>query len=163
MFRHCLLLSFILSVFFFSFSSVTALPEPRTTTGIVQQQSSFQNKRQEVGFVVPPLPAPPYGKSLPSTSYSSSSRSWTWTQFLADAKSSIKASFKYIMKRPPHSHPSTLRLGNPEEEQRDVVRFDKDIVIRINVTSLSDRVVINELAEVSSHPRRVTAEFPFRV
>jgi hypothetical protein len=34
------------------------------------------------------------------------------------------------------------------EDDRKVGRFDNDIVLRVNVTSLEDRMAITELAEV---------------
>jgi hypothetical protein len=40
-----------------------------------------------------------------------------------------------------------------DEEERNVMRFDNDIVLRVNVTSIDDRIAITELAEVSLIPR----------
>lgn len=38
--------------------------------------------------------------------------------------------------------------GKRVEDDRNVGRFDNDIVLRVNVTSLDDRMAIAELAEV---------------
>jgi hypothetical protein len=40
--------------------------------------------------------------------------------------------------------------GRRVEDDRNVGRFDNDIVLRVNVTSLEDRMAITELAEVYS-------------
>ena len=131
-----LLLFVILSLTCF----VSALPEPATLF------PNHQNPHQ-VGFVIPPNPSPPYGKSLPPSSYSSSSlRNWEWTHWLTDAKSVFKSLFG--------SKSSSSRIYM-DPDQRNVGRFDNDIVLRVNVTSLADRITITELAEVTPSHRRV--------
>ena len=42
-----------------------------------------------------------------------------------------------------------------DPDERNVGRFDNDIVLRVNVTSLADRITITELAEVTPSHRRV--------
>jgi len=122
------LLVFILSLI----CTVSALPEPATLF------LNHQNPHQ-VGFVIPPNPSPPYGKSLPASSYSSSSsRNWEWTHWLTDAKSVFKSLF---------GSKSSSRV-HMDQDERYVGRFDNDIVLRVNITSLADRIAITELAEV---------------
>lgn len=36
-----------------------------------------------------------------------------------------------------------------DQDERNVHRFNNDIVLRVNVTSLADRITITELAEVN--------------
>ena len=136
------MLLFTLLVFLFSLTcTVSALPEPATLF------HNHQNPHQ-VGFVIPPNPSPPYGKSLPPSSYSSSSsRNWEWTHWLTDAKSVFKSLFG--------SKSSSSRV-HMDQDERNVGRFNNDIVLRVNVTSLADRITITELAEV--HPN-VTGEY----
>jgi hypothetical protein len=114
--------------------AVSARPEPAT---LFQHQHPHQ-----VGFVIPPSPSPPYGKSLPGTSSLSSSRHWEWTHWLSDAKSAFRSVFgkqsKHAISRPGHA-----------DDERNVSRFDDDIVLRVNITSLADRKEITALAEVS--------------
>ena len=110
-----------------------ALPDPAT---LFRQP---QNPHQ-VGLVLPPLPSPPYGKSLPPTSYSAGSRTWAWTHWLQDAKTVFRAVF--VKQRKPEG-------SRHVEDDRNVGRFDHDIVLRVNVTSLADTMAIAELAEVT--------------
>ena len=112
---------------------VSALPEPATL---------FQHQHpNQVGFVIPPNPSPPYGKSLPSSTFSANSRQWDWKHWLTDAKSA----FKSLVGKPA----STRTKPKHGEDDRNVGRFDNDIVLRINITSLADRIAITELAEVA--------------
>ena len=113
---------------------VSARPEP---AALFQHQHPHQ-----VGFVIPPSPSPPYGKALPASSSLSSSRHWEWTHWLQDAKQT----FKSIFGRPSKHHKA--RPGNADDE-RNVSRFDDDIVLRVNITSLADRKDIIAIAEVS--------------
>ena len=135
-----MLFSTVLVLVILSFiCSVSALPEPATL---------FLNNQNphHVGFVIPPNPSPPYGKSLPPSSYSSSSlRNWEWTHWLTDAKSVFKSLFG--------SKSSSSRIYMDQDE-RNVGRFDNDIVLRVNVTSLDDRITITELAEVTPNHER---------
>ena len=110
-----------------------ALPEPST-------QFQHQNPHQ-VGFVIPPAQSPPYGKALPASTYSYPSRQWNWKHWLVDAKSA----FKSLLGKP--VRPSRPKQ-KPDEDERNVGRFDNDIVLRVNVTSFTDRITIAELAEV---------------
>lgn len=120
-------------------ASVSARPEPATL---------FQNQHpHQVGFVIPPSPSPPYGKALPASSSLSSSRHWEWTHWLQDAKHALKS----IFGKPSKHHKS--RPGNAEDE-RNVSRFDDDIVLRVNITSLADRKDIIAIAEVSPFATR---------
>jgi hypothetical protein len=115
-------------------SICSALPEP---AAVFQQQHPHQ-----VGFVIPPPPSPPYGKSLPASTYSSS-RTWGWTQWLTDARDSFKTLFGSNSK-------SRHTPDDPDGNSRRAT-FDNDIVLRVNVSSLSDRIAITELANV--YPR----------
>jgi hypothetical protein len=117
---------------FLTFTS--ALPDPATLF-------RHQQNPHQVGFVLPPHQSPPYGKSLPPTTYTSGSRTWDWTQWLQDAKLVLKSVF--VKQRKPEG-------GRRVEDDRNVGRFDNDIVLRVNVTSLEDRMAITELAEVYS-------------
>lgn len=128
-------LTFTLFLFIYS---VSALPEPAATRGFQQRHP------HQVGFVIPPNAAPPYGKSLPESS--SYSRTWSWTQWILDAKTTLKCIFGKPGKHQPRPP--------IEEEERNMSKFENDIVLRVNVTSLSDRTAITELAEVSECPRR---------
>lgn len=130
---YSLLHSFVFLILALTFS-VSARPEPAT---LFQHQHPHQ-----VGFVIPAAPSPPYGKSLPATSSLSSSRHWDWTHWLNDAKSAFKSVFGKQSKRPCSSRP-----GHADDE-RNVSRFDDDIVLRVNITSLADRKEITALAEV---------------
>jgi hypothetical protein len=114
--------------------SISALPEP---AAVFQQQHHHQ-----VGFLLPPNISPPYGKSLPASSPPPSCRTWHWTQWLIDAKSTLKSIFGRPGKFP----------GESDDDDRNVVRFDNDIVLRLNISSLSDRITITELAEVLPPP-----------
>ena len=113
--------------------SVSARPEPAT---LFQHQHPHQ-----VGFVIPPAPSPPYGKSLPASGSLSTSRQWDWTHWLSDAKAAFKSVFG---KQGKHG---CSRPGSADDE-RNVSRFDDDIVLRVNITSLADRKEITALAEV---------------
>jgi hypothetical protein len=123
-----------------------ALPDP----ALFQQQHPHQ-----VGFPLPPPQSPPYGKSLPASSLSPA-RHWTWTSWLTDARQTLKGLLgisKHQHKKQKHTkqqpkQQQNSRLGHDEDE-RKVGRFDNDIVLRVNVTSLEDRIIINELADVS--------------
>jgi hypothetical protein len=124
----------LLILFYYSLT-ITALPEP---AAFIQQHP------HQVGFVIPPNPSPPYGKSLPPSHHSSTSlRTWEWSHWLTDAKSVFKSLFGKADKSSQHHY-----SGNPDEEERNVGRFDNDIVLRVNVSSLADRITITELAEV---------------
>src|SRR5579862_3130225 len=113
-------------------SPITALPEPPPRW---QQRHPYQ-----VGFVIPPNSSPPYGKSLPESS--PYSRTWSWTQWIFDAKSSLKCVFGKSTK--------SRKRPSMEDEERKMNRFENDIVLRVNVTSLADRIAITEIAEVLS-------------
>jgi hypothetical protein len=122
-------------------TAAIALPEPANPF--------LQQNQQQVGFVIPPRPSTPYGKSLPPSS-PSYSRTWGWTQWLTDAKSVIK----YLVGAKPtrSSHRSSSRPARKasDDDERNVVRFDNDVVLRINVSSLADCISITELAEVAN-------------
>jgi hypothetical protein len=133
-----ILLTFLYSLLSCIILSVSALPEPAA--------AAFQQRHpHQVGFLLPPNVSPPYGKSLPPTCPPPSYRTWDWTHWLVDAKSTFKSIFGK------HSN-SRTRIGgsgfHSEDDERNVVRFDNDIVLRLNVSSLSDRIAITELAEV---------------
>ena len=111
-----------------------ALPEPAAVF--------MQPHPHQVSFVIPET-TPPYGKVLPPSSFSSSSsRSWEWTHWLTDAKSLCKS---LLGKTHRTSHKTKSKTN---EEERNVRRFENDIVLRVNISSLADRIAINELAEV---------------
>lgn len=133
LFYYTLLLSVLSATAF-------ALPEPANPF--------LQQNQQQVGFVIPPQPSVPYGKSLPPSS-PSYSRTWGWTHWLADAKSIIKS---LLGSKPARSsrRPSRPNRKLSDDDDRNVVRFDNDIVLRINVSSLADCIGIAELAEVSN-------------
>ena len=108
---------------------ISALPEP---AGFIQQRP------HQVGFPIPQPQSPPYGKSLPASSLQPS-RHWDWTHWLTDAKQAFKA---LLGKHKPH------RPVVNYEDERNMGKFDNDIVLRVNVTALTDRMAIIELAEV---------------
>jgi hypothetical protein len=133
-----LLLTFLYSLLSCIILSVSGLPEP-AAAGFQQQHP------HQVGFLLPPNVSPPYGKSLPPTSSPPSCRTWDWKHWLVDAKSTFKNIFG-------KTSSSRTKIGGSgyDEDERNVVRFDNDIVLRLNVSSLSDRIAITELAEVQS-------------
>src|SRR5436190_5830665 len=121
--------SLVLLVLFLSFAStISALTDPATL--FVPQENPHR-----VGFVIPPDASPPYGKSLRPSSYTGPSlRNWEWTHWLGDAKSMFKSLFRTRVDK--------SRSGFVDQDDRNVGRFDNDVVLRVNVTCLSDRKTI---------------------
>lgn len=137
---------------------VTALPEPLL---FLHQQNPHQ-----VGFPIPPPISPPYGKSLPPSSTSSSSsshslRTWEWTHFLTDAKLAVKSLFGQKSYHRGGGHRNG-KADYGDNKERNVGRFDNDVVLRVNVSSLSDRIAITQLAEVRD-PVTISRVNRFRV
>jgi hypothetical protein len=120
---------------FILFSFVCARPEPASP---FLRQPDHPN---HVGFVLPQQQSPPpYAKSLSPTS-SDYTRSWHWTQWLTDAKANLNTLLRASNRRP-------RPVQSPHYEDRHIAKFENEFVLRVNVSSLTDRIAITELAEV---------------